>query len=68
MPVFLTALRRYEVWNAALASTLFTPENAGRPVYLDMDDDVLFRVSNATGVEQADAAVQLAATVRSTLD
>ena len=68
MAVSITALRRYEAWDAAIASTLFTAENTGRPVYLDMDDDVLSRVSQSAGVESADAAAQLAATVRSTFE
>ena len=37
------AWQRYDAWNQALGSMLFTSANDGRPVYLDMDDDVLSR-------------------------
>lgn len=60
--------QRYEAWNQALGSVLFTPANDGRPVYLDMDDDVLSAVALEAGVEPTDAAAQLAGTVRSTLN
>ena len=62
------AWQRYDAWNQALGSVLFTSANEGRPAYLDMDDDVLRLVAAETGVELAEAAMELAATVRSTLD
>jgi len=58
---------RYAAWNQAFASVLFTPANAGRPVYMDMDEDVLSQVAVEAGVDQSDAAEQLAAAVRDTL-
>lgn len=63
-----SAWQRYEAWNQALAYVLFTTANGGRPVYLDMDEDVLARVAVEAGAEQADAAEQLAVTVRDTLN
>src|SRR5213596_516752 len=61
------AWQRYEAWNRALGSVLFTPANAGRPVYLDMDDDFLSEVAAAAGSGEADAARELALAVRDTL-
>jgi hypothetical protein len=62
------AWQRYGAWNQALSSVLFTSANDGRPVYLDMDDDVLSRVALKVGVEPTGAATQLAGTVRTTLN
>ena len=62
------AWQRYDAWNQAFGSVLFTSANAGRPVYLDMDDDVLSRWPLEAGVEPTDAAAQLAGTVRATLN
>lgn len=60
--------QRYDVWNQTLAGALFTSANEGRPVYLDMDDEVLTRVALEGGMESAEASAQLADSVRSTLD
>jgi hypothetical protein len=32
---------RYERWNAAIAETVYSPANAGQPVYLDLEEDLL---------------------------
>jgi hypothetical protein len=61
------AWNQYEEWNQALKAAIFTPENDGRPVYLDMDDDVLTRVGAEAGLAQADVAVRLVDAVRGTL-
>jgi len=61
------AWQRYNAWNQALSSVLFTSANQGRPIYLDMDDDVLARVAAEAGVEAANAAAELADAVRATL-
>ena len=61
------AWERYAAWNQAFGTVLFTPDNAGRPVYLDMDDDVLSQVAVRAGVDPEEAAEQLAAAVRDTL-
>lgn len=62
------AWQRYEAWNQALASMLFTAANDGRPIYLDMDEDVLSRVAMEAGAGQAAAAEQLAVAVHATLN
>lgn len=62
------AWERYEEWNRVLARALFTPSNEGRPVYLDMDDDVLAEIAEAAVLEQSDIAPQLFAAVRGTLN
>jgi len=61
------AWQRYEAWNRAFGSVLFTSANEGRPVYLDMDDDVLSEVAASAGSGEADAAQELALAVRDTL-
>jgi hypothetical protein len=60
--------QRYEAWNRAFSSVLFTPANAGRPVYLDMDDDVLSEVAVVAGWGEVEAARELALAVCDTLD
>lgn len=62
------AWQRYEAWNQALVSVLFTSANDGRPVYLDMDDDIFSRVAREVGVDPSNASAQLADAVRATLN
>lgn len=66
MGVF-SAWERYEAWNQALSRVHFGPRNEGRPVYLDMDDDILQQVAVEAGVDPANAASDLVAAVRETL-
>jgi hypothetical protein len=63
-----SAWQQYHAWNEALGSVLFTSANDGRPVYLDMDDDVLSQVALEAGVEPGDIQAHLAAAVRDTLN
>lgn len=58
----------YDAWNRALAAVIFTPANADRSVYLDMDDDVLIQVATAAGAVPDQAAADLAAAVCGTLN
>lgn len=58
----------YERWNAAIADVVFSPDNAGVPVYLDLEDDVLAAVAAAAGVGSGDAEQQLVAAVAATID
>ena len=57
----------YDAWNRALAAVIFTPANADRSVYLDMDDDVLIQVA-AGGWGRADQAAADLAAVCGTLN
>lgn len=41
----------YEQWNDAIAYKLFCPENRGRPVYLQVDDDLLAEVGTEFGLD-----------------
>lgn len=59
---------RYEVWNRALSHVVFNVANAGHPVYLDMDDDILGRAAAEAGVEPSQANGQLVSAVRDTLN
>ena len=58
----------YERWNAAIAEVVFSPENAGVPVYLDLEDDVLAAVAAAAGERSGDAEDKLVSAVAATVD
>lgn len=51
--------RPYELWNDSLAETVFTPEHAGRSVYLDMEPEVLQRAAEEIWPSVADAGIDL---------
>lgn len=59
---------RYEIWNEAFSHVVFTADKAGRPVYLDMDEDVLQTVATEAGVDPSRAVDELVAAVRGTLN
>ena len=61
------AWERYELWNQAFSRVVFSTRNEGRPVYLDMDEDVLGNVASEAGFEPSQAADQLTEAVRGTL-
>jgi hypothetical protein len=56
----------YDTWNAALAQRYFSPTQAGKPVYLSVDDDALVELFADIGGAEAPAE-SLAAAVRTTL-
>lgn len=58
---------QYFRWNQALADVIFTKKSADRPVYLDMDDDVLRLVADRAGAEPSQVVSQLSSAVRGTL-
>jgi len=62
-----SAWERYLSWNTAISETVFTEEQAGQPVYLDMDDGVLAKVSSRLSVAAEKAGDELTDSVRSTL-
>ena len=57
----------HEQWMDAIVNVLFAEENAGRPVYLDFEDEVLRQTALEAGVSR-DAIADLAAAVRTSLD
>ena len=59
---------RYLRWNEALARVVYSPEAAGAPAYLDMEDEVLARVAAKAGEPAGDPREQLASAVRATLN
>jgi len=61
------AWERYELWNKAFSRVVFSARNEGRPVYLDMDEEVIGKVASEVGFEPTQAADQLSETVRGTL-
>jgi len=56
----------YDRWNEAIAQEIFAPSAAGRPVYLDIEEDVLAAVAKRADVGEGGARA-LAAAVRGTL-
>ncbi len=61
----------YLRWNRAIASVIYCPENAGVPVFLDLEEDMLQRAAKmvgATGPASDDSRMELAKAVRATLD
>lgn len=56
----------YREWNRALAEVVYSPEAAGRPAYLDLEDSVLEQVSERAGRPGA-GRDELAGAVRATL-
>jgi hypothetical protein len=56
----------YDRWNEAIAQEIYTPSAAGRPVYLDIEEDVLAAVARRAGVGESSTQA-LAAAVRGTL-
>jgi len=57
----------YDKWNAAMAEAILAPENAGLPVYIDVNTTVLSRVAQELGVDSQSAGKALAGVVRDTL-
>lgn len=57
----------YLAWNNALVDALFSSENAGQPVYMDLEDDILHAVAERIGVDAADPRGALVKAVRETL-
>lgn len=60
-------LARYTVLNSAFAAAYFTPERAGEPVYLDLDDDALAEVARAVDVGVDEIVGEIRQSVRSML-
>jgi hypothetical protein len=56
----------YGRWNEAIAHEVFAPSAAGRPVYLDIEDQVLAAIGRRVGVTE-DSAQALATAVQATL-
>lgn len=57
----------YDRWNAAIADVVFSPAQGGLPVYLDLEDDLLKKVSEAAGHDGRDAEDALVAAVAGTV-
>jgi hypothetical protein len=58
----------YLAWTQAIAAVVFAPDNAGRPVYLDLEDSALEAVWGRTGRNGSSARSRLADVVGHTLD
>ena len=57
----------YYRWNQAIAETVFSPDAAGLPVYLDLEEELLARLTREAGAD-GDPRRELAAAVRATLE
>jgi len=59
---------RYARWNQAVADVVFSKEQAGLPVYLDLEDDVIARMAEMVGEVVGDPAENLVSAVAATVD
>ena len=59
---------RYEAWNQGIAEVVYPPSAAGRPVYLDLEEDVLAAIRDVAEPQASDARAALVAVVLATLD
>jgi hypothetical protein len=58
---------RYRRWNNAIADVVYAPSQAGLPVYLDLEDDVLDEIRDLAEPAAADPTTGLVAAVAGTL-
>lgn len=58
---------KYDLWNLAIAETLYSEELSGQPAYLDVDDEALEALAEVLSVDAALARDQLLDAVRATL-
>ena len=58
---------RYLRWNEAIATVVFSRDSAGRPVYLDLEDEVLAAIRDVAEPNAAAAAPSLVEAVKKTL-
>ena len=54
----------YDEWNLALARYFYNESRVGKPVYLQVDDEVLRGVASEIGIPQADGRTAFVAAVR----
>jgi hypothetical protein len=54
-PTSISVWDAYDRWNEAIAHEIFGPSAAGRPVYLDIEEDVLAAVARHAEVGEGDA-------------
>lgn len=59
---------RYDRWNAAVADVVYSTDGAGRPAYLDLEDEVVRTIRDVADPEAADPAKALVEATRSTLE
>jgi len=67
MAITYVAWARYERWNAAIASVVYSPERAGQPVYLDCEESVLEVIQGLAEPGSDNPAAMLLETVKDTL-
>ncbi len=67
MPGSTTEWERYLRWNAAIASVVFSREAAGKPTYLDLEDEVLEAIRDAAEPDAGDPAATLIEVTKGTL-
>lgn len=59
--------QRYLLWNDAVAAVVYPFEEAGRPVYLDLEDEVIDRIRDLAEPDAIDAADALIDAVKGVL-
>lgn len=57
----------YDRWGTAIASVVYPEDQAGLPVYMDMDDDILEAIAKVAGYEGSDPAGEICAVVKNSL-
>jgi hypothetical protein len=57
----------YDAWNEAIAEVFFDGRHAHRPVYLDLEPEVLAEAASLAGAEAEDPLADLTAAVKKTL-
>ena len=67
MPASLLEWDRYLRWNEAIADVVFSRDYAGKPVYLDLEDEVLDSIRDIAEPEASYAAASLVDAVQATL-
>ncbi|MFM1784076.1 MAG: hypothetical protein RLZZ579_353 [Actinomycetota bacterium] len=60
--------KEYRAWNTAIFETIFNSENAGQPVYLDLDDEALEGLLRHRSLPQPATKSDLIHAVKDTLD
>ena len=68
MAAILQQWERYLRWNKAIGDVVFATSQAGRPVYLDLENDVLAAIRDQVEPEAADPAASLVDATLATLN
>ena len=68
MTTALPPFDRYDLWNKAISTAVFSRDQAGRPVYIDLEEDLLATIRDKAEPEAKDPEQALVETIKATLD